>query len=165
MRLSGNKIGNRGIQSLEFLFSSSETLEELDLSENCIGSKGAISVFGSLAKNKNGIPLSILNLAQNEIWEIGLELSHNGNLWDDVENANLCKKNVDRDHFLSTNNCLEELNLDGNFLNDEGAEQIAAAIMLNQRGILKNLYLDHQCLRYSFQKIQYYHQLYQTDIE
>merc|ERR1712238_372854 len=35
--LRHNKIGNRGIQALAFLFQSSTTLEELDLSDNCIG--------------------------------------------------------------------------------------------------------------------------------
>jgi hypothetical protein len=36
---------------------------------------------------------------------------------------------------------LKELNLDGNFFHDEGAEQIANAISANRKGVLEKLYL------------------------
>ncbi|VEU43876.1 unnamed protein product [Pseudo-nitzschia multistriata] len=124
LRLRGNRIGNRGVQALEFLFRSSSTLKEVDLSDNHIGSKGACSLFESLAQNPNGIPLSVLNLSQNEIWELSSPMENN--------NAST---------FLYTNSTLKELNLDGNLLHDGGAEFIAQSIRSNRRCALKRLHL------------------------
>ena len=161
LRLKGNRIGNRGIQSLEFLFRSSSTLEELDLSDNCIGSKGAASVLESLGQNRAGIPLSVLNLSQNEIWDLsgnrihntddGVENiddsnsnngnSNNGNYKN--ENAMNIHNNFLLESFLHNNSTLQELNLDGNCLHDEGAEYIAESLQINKHrgGILQKLHL------------------------
>jgi len=135
LRLRGNKIGNRGVQALEFVFRSSSTLEEVDLSDNCIGSKGAASVLKSLAQNTKGIPLSVLNLSQNEIW----------NLFDGDEDCSNQKRSASSSttlSFLHTNSTLRELNLDGNCLHDEGVEYIAESLKFNQhRCVLKKLHL------------------------
>eukprot|EP00536_Pseudo-nitzschia_multiseries_P011576 jgi/Psemu1/206232/e_gw1.403.37.1 len=130
LRLRGNKIGNRGVQALECLFRSSSTLRELDLSDNNIGSMGATSVLESLAQNKNRIPLSTLNLSQNEIWELSPNHSHG-----DTSGSSRTIS------FLHTNSTLQELNLDGNLLHDGGAEYIAESIQTNKRCILKKLHL------------------------
>jgi len=143
LRLKGNRIGNRGVQALEFLFKSSKTLEELDLSENCIGSKGAASVLESLGANKVGIPLKMLNLAQNEIWDLS------GNHPSKSSQRDNSTKSNDSSHhrsysFLHTNSTLLELNLDGNCLHDEGAEFVADSLSLNRHNcVLKKLHLGY----------------------
>lgn len=163
LRLKGNRIGNRGIRSLEFLFRSSSTLEELDLSDNCIGSKGAASVLESLGQNRSGIPLSILNLSQNEIWDLSGNIIHNtddgvqnnNNSGNVINNGNDNKGNNKNKNamsiqnnflfqsFLHNNETLQELNLDGNCLHDEGAEYIAESLQINKYrgGILQKLHL------------------------
>jgi len=144
LRLKGNRIGNRGVQALEFLFRSSSTLEELDLSENCIGSKGAASVLESLGQNKVGIPLKNLNLAQNEIWDLSGNSHHHQSSHTKTGN-NKSKENHQRSYsFLHTNSTILELNLDGNCLHDEGAEFVADALHLNRHNcVLKKLYLGY----------------------
>eukprot|EP00529_Nitzschia_sp_RCC80_P008674 CAMPEP_0113521028 /NCGR_PEP_ID=MMETSP0014_2-20120614/44419_1 /TAXON_ID=2857 /ORGANISM="Nitzschia sp." /LENGTH=1148 /DNA_ID=CAMNT_0000418955 /DNA_START=20 /DNA_END=3466 /DNA_ORIENTATION=- /assembly_acc=CAM_ASM_000159 len=58
-------------------------------------------------------------MSQNEIW--------------DLEEA--------RHGFLKTNTTLKELNLDGNFLHDEGVEQIGRAISVNKKTALTKLFV------------------------
>ncbi|KAG7359458.1 leucine rich repeat LRR-containing protein [Nitzschia inconspicua] len=116
LSLRSNNIGIRGVQALEFLFQTSPTLEELDLSENAINSKGAASILESFRKNRQ-CALSVLNLSQNEIWD------------------------MDDGTFLRTNRTLKELNLDGNFFHDGGVEQIANAISANRNSVLEKLYV------------------------
>lgn len=139
LRLKGNRIGNRGAQALEFLFRSSTSLEELDLSDNRIGSKGAASVLDSLGQNRAGIPLSILNLAQNEIWDLS------GNSMQPKNNNSKNHRNHHGSYsFLHTNSTLLELNLEGNCLHDEGAEYLADAIYINRHHcVLSKLYLGY----------------------
>jgi len=114
--LRQNSMGNRGAQSLNFLFQASPTLEEVDLSENSISSRGASSIFSALHANKSTV-IHSLNLSQNEIW------------------------NLDDGSFLRHNKTLKVLNLDGNFMHDEGVEQIAKAIAMNKKSAMKKLYL------------------------
>ncbi|KAL3915322.1 MAG: hypothetical protein SGILL_005710, partial [Bacillariaceae sp.] len=116
LSLRNNAIGIRGVQSLEFLYQTSPTLEELDLGENAINSKGVASILSSFQKNRQ-CSLAKLNLAQNEIWGF--------------EDAS----------FLRTNCTLKELNLDGNFLHDEGAEQIANYFSVNRKAVIEKLFL------------------------
>lgn len=116
LSLRQNGMGNRGAISLEFLLRQSTTLEELDLSENSISSRGATAILTSLNQNSN-IPLHTLNLSQNEIWD------------------------MDDGAFLKTNTTLKVFNLDGNFMHDEGAEQIAGAIAQNKATAIEKLYL------------------------
>jgi hypothetical protein len=103
LRLKGNKLGNRGVQALEFLFRSSSVLQELDLSDNAIGSKGANGLLESLAVNPS-CALKHLDLSQNEIWDL-----------------------PPTTRVLAS---LEEVNLDGNFLHDGGARVLADALVL-----------------------------------
>ena len=114
--LRQNSIGNRGVQSLEFLFRASPTLEEIDLSENGISSKGAALILSSLHENKQTV-IHTLNLSQNEIWD------------------------MDDGSFIKSNSTLNVLNLDGNFMHDEGAEQISKSIAANRNCKLEKLYL------------------------
>ena len=118
-----NKISNRGIQALEFVFRALHpSLQELDLSANCIGTQGAITVLEGFGRS--GTPLRRLNLSQNEIWELGVE----GRRDDEHNNTNNTTGN-----FLCTNTSLEELNLAGNMLHDEGLEQLATALVFNYK--------------------------------
>ncbi|CAJ1954740.1 unnamed protein product [Cylindrotheca closterium] len=111
-----NRIGNKGVTALSFLFSKSETLETLDLSENSISSKGAANILSAFSSNPKPV-LSNLNLSQNEIWD------------------------MDDGSFLRSNTTLKIFNLDGNFMHDEGAEQIANAIAANKQSVIEKLYL------------------------
>jgi len=115
LSLRQNSIGNRGAMALEqHLLMNCPILEELDLSENSISSRGAVAVFSALQASQK---LLHLNLAQNEIWDL------------------------DDGSFLRNTTSLEILNLDGNFMHDEGAEQIAVAISENNKCQLQKLYL------------------------
>jgi hypothetical protein len=116
LSLRQNSIGNKGAQSLEFLLRATETLEELDLSENSISSRGAASVLAALHGNPK-VNIHTLNLSQNEIWD------------------------MDDGSFLRNNKTLKTFNLDGNFMHDEGAEQISKAIAENKGSIIEKLYL------------------------
>ena len=114
--LRQNAIGNKGAQCLDFLFRGSSTLEELDLSENSISSRGAGAILTAFHENTNTV-IQILNLSQNEIWD------------------------MDDGSFLSSNKTLKVLNLDGNFMHDEGAEQIARAISVNRVTVIEKLFI------------------------
>ena len=117
-----NNISNRGIQALEFVFRALHpSLHDLDLSANCIGTQGAIAILEAFGRS--GTPLRRLNLAQNEIWELGVEGRR-----DDEHNHNHTTGN-----FLCTNTSLEELNLAGNMLHDDGLEQLATALVYNYK--------------------------------
>lgn len=116
LSLRQNNMGNKGAESLVFLLQKSATLEELDLSENAISSRGASVVFDALNSNRKTC-LHTLNLSQNEIWD------------------------MDDGSYLRTNKTLKVLNLDGNFLHDEGAEHIAQAITENKDVVLEKLFL------------------------
>ena len=116
LSLRQNQIGNQGAASFYKLLETSATLEILDLSENSISSRGACSVIGALHKNPN-TAIKTLNLAQNEIWD------------------------MDDGSFLKNNTTLKTCNLDGNFMHDEGAEQIADAIASNPKSVIERLYL------------------------
>lgn len=116
LSLRQNGMGNKGAIALEFLLKQTTTLEELDLSENSISSRGAAVVLSSLDKNRS-CPIHTLNLSQNEIWD------------------------MDDGTFLRNNKTLKIFNLDGNFMHDEGAEQIARAIADNKSSVIEKLYL------------------------
>lgn len=111
-----NRIGNKGVQALSFLFQKSPTLEEVDLSENSISSKGAAAILSAFHANPNPV-LHTLNLSQNEIWD------------------------MDDGSFLRNNTTLKIFNLDGNFMHDEGAGQIANAIGENPNSKIEKLFL------------------------
>ena len=114
LSLRSNNIGLRGVQALEFLFKATPTLEELDLSENAINSKGAEVILTAFKRNPQCV-LTVLNLSQNEIWD------------------------MDDGSFLKMNTTLKELNMDGNFLHDEGVTQIANSITANRGTVLEKL--------------------------
>jgi Leucine-rich repeat (LRR) protein/O-acetyl-ADP-ribose deacetylase (regulator of RNase III) len=111
-----NRMGNRGAVSLQAWFSKTSTLEELDLSKNQIGSRGAASTLHAFRDNRN-CNLRMLNFAHNEIWD------------------------PDDGSFFSSNQTLELINLEGNFIHDEGIEAIAKGMNANRRCVLQKLFL------------------------
>lgn len=111
-----NRMGNRGAVSLHAWFSTTTTLEELDLSKNQIGSRGAASTLHAFRDNRN-CRVRMLNMAHNEIWD------------------------PDDGTFFAANRSLELINLEGNFIHDEGIEAIAKGIVANKRCTLQRLYL------------------------
>lgn len=115
--LRSNRLGNRGTVSLAAWFSKSDTLTELDLSKNQIGSRGATSTLHAFRDNPNCC-IKMLNFAHNEIWD------------------------PDDGTFFAKNKSLQLLNLEGNFIHDEGVEAIAKGLMRNVGGTkLKHLFL------------------------
>lgn len=111
-----NRMGNRGAVSLQTWFSNTSTLEELDMSKNQIGSRGAASTLHAFRDNRN-CKLRMLNFAHNEIWD------------------------PDDGTFFATNQTLELINLEGNFIHDEGIEAIAKGMKANKRCVLQRLFL------------------------
>jgi hypothetical protein len=119
LRLSfrSNRIGNRGAVSLKAYFTKSTTLQELDLSKNQIGSRGATATLHAFRDNPN-TRIKMINFAHNEIWD------------------------PDDGSFFVQNDTLQLLNLEGNFVHDEGIESIAKGIRANPaRTKLSELYL------------------------
>jgi hypothetical protein len=126
-----NRLGNRGACSLQTWLQKTPTLEELDLSKNQIGSRGATSILHAFRDN-HVCPIKMLNFAHNEIWD------------------------PDDGTFFATNTTLELINLEGNFIHDEGIEAIAKGIRANRRCKLEKLYLgwngigDEGCIQLAY---------------
>jgi Ran GTPase-activating protein (RanGAP) involved in mRNA processing and transport len=116
LSLKNNSIGNRGAASMYNWLQSNKTLEELDLSKNQIGSMGANTMITAFRDNGR-TRIRMLNLAHNEIWD------------------------PDDGSFFSKNTTLQILNLEGNFVNDEGVELLAAGIAANEDTALVKLFL------------------------
>lgn len=115
--LRSNRLGNRGTVSLAAWFKKSKHLTELDLSKNQIGSRGATSTLHAFRDNPN-CKLKMLNFAHNEIWD------------------------PDDGSFFASNWSLQLLNLEGNFIHDEGVEAIAKGLIRNvDRTNLRHLFL------------------------
>jgi len=136
LSLRSNKIGNRGVVGLCGYFQVTTTLKELDLSKNQIGSRGASSVLHAFRDNpyyqndpattdiaatdgddKDGNDgdgdsdcgggIEMINFAHNEIWD------------------------VDDGTFFAQNTTLKLLNLEGNFIHDEGFQSISHGLRVN----------------------------------
>jgi len=115
--LRSNRLGNRGTVSLAAWFKKSKHLTELDLSKNQIGSRGATSTLHAFRDNPN-CKIKMLNFAHNEIWD------------------------PDDGSFFASNSSLQLLNLEGNFIHDEGVEAIAKGMIRNVDNTnLKHLFL------------------------
>ncbi|KAG7373277.1 leucine rich repeat LRR-containing protein [Nitzschia inconspicua] len=112
-----NRIGNRGAVSLAAFFRKSSILQELDLSKNQIGSRGAMATLHAFRDNPNPA-IKMINFAHNEIWD------------------------PDDGSFFAKNCTLQLLNLEGNFIHDEGADAIAKGLIANARNTkLSELYM------------------------
>lgn len=111
-----NGMGNRGAVSLQDFFMSTSTLEALDLSKNQIGSRGASATLHAFRDNRN-CNLRMLNFAHNEIWD------------------------PDDGTFFATNRTLELINLEGNFIHDEGIEAIVNGMRSNPDCVVQRLFL------------------------
>ena len=114
--LRTNLIGNRGASSMYEWLHLNETIEGLDLSKNRIGSKGANTVIAAFRDNQK-TRIRMLNFAHNEIWD------------------------PDDGSFFQTNKTLKVLNLEGNFIHDEGVEAMAQGIAANENTALERLFL------------------------
>ena len=119
--LRTNAIGDTGIDSLCRFLESNSTLEKLDLSRNSIGTRGGVAIFNSFHRNRLS-RIRCLNLSHNEIL--------------DLDEGNFGVR-----AFLSKNRTLRVLNLEGNFIHDEGAESLANGIRTNDSTVLERLYL------------------------
>jgi O-acetyl-ADP-ribose deacetylase (regulator of RNase III) len=112
-----NRIGNRGAVSLTSFFRNTSTLQELDLSKNQVGSRGAMATLHAFRDNPHAV-IKMINFAHNEIWD------------------------PDDGSFLAENDTLQLLNLEGNFIHDEGIAAIAKGLMENaDKTKLSELYL------------------------
>jgi len=111
-----NGMGNRGAVSLHHFFLKTSTLEALDLSKNQIGSRGASATLQAFRDNPN-CALRMLNLAHNEIWD------------------------PDDGTFFANNTTLELINLEGNFIHDEGIEAIVKGMRANPGCVVQSLFL------------------------
>lgn len=115
--LRSNRLGNRGTVSLAAWFKKSKTLQELDLSKNQIGSRGATATLHAFRDNPE-CKIKMLNFAHNEIWD------------------------PDDGSFFANNTSLQLLNLEGNFIHDEGVEAVAKGLIRNaSRTNLNHLFL------------------------
>eukprot|EP00980_Cylindrotheca_fusiformis_P021712 scaffold8535_cov132-Cylindrotheca_fusiformis.AAC.20 len=115
--LRSNRLGNRGTVSLAAWFQRSKTLQELDLSKNQIGSRGATATMHAFRDNPK-CRIKMLNFAHNEIWD------------------------PDDGSFFANNTSLHLLNLEGNFIHDEGVEAVAKGLIRNSHKTnLKHLFL------------------------
>ena len=115
--LRANEIGNRGASSLYDWLSHNETLEEFDISNNSVGSMGAGDILAAFRDNPDS-PIRMINFAYNEIWDV----DHDGS-------------------FFASNTTLQILNLEGNFVHDEGIEAVANGISANDKCALQKLFL------------------------
>ncbi|KAL3925138.1 MAG: hypothetical protein SGILL_000610 [Bacillariaceae sp.] len=112
-----NRIGNRGAVSLEAYFRKTDGLQELDLSKNQIGSRGATATLHAFRDNPS-TQIKMINFAHNEIWD------------------------PDDGSFFAANGTLQLLNLEGNFIHDEGIEAISKGLIYNaSKTKLAELYL------------------------
>eukprot|EP00339_Tiarina_fusa_P021777 CAMPEP_0117079836 /NCGR_PEP_ID=MMETSP0472-20121206/56345_1 /TAXON_ID=693140 ORGANISM="Tiarina fusus, Strain LIS" /NCGR_SAMPLE_ID=MMETSP0472 /ASSEMBLY_ACC=CAM_ASM_000603 /LENGTH=661 /DNA_ID=CAMNT_0004807261 /DNA_START=277 /DNA_END=2260 /DNA_ORIENTATION=+ len=132
LSLRSNRIGNRGAVSLEPWLKATPHLEKLDVSKNQIGSRGATAILHAFRDNPN-CALRMINFAHNEIWD------------------------PDDGSFFATNATLELVNLEGNFIHDEGIEAIAKGLRANHRRTkLVKLYLgwngigDEGCMQLAY---------------
>jgi hypothetical protein len=93
-----NRLGNRGVVSLESFFRMSSTLQALDLSKSQIGSRGAMSTLHDFRDNVDPV-IKMINLEHNEIWD------------------------PDDGSFFTGNNTLQLLSLKGNTLSMKALQQ------------------------------------------
>ncbi|KAG7359457.1 hypothetical protein IV203_034555 [Nitzschia inconspicua] len=120
--LRSNEIHNEGVDSLCSFLECSHHLEKLDLSRNRIGTAGAVAVFNAFQRNET-VKIKAINLSHNELWDLEL-------------------KNFGIRGFLASNRTLKNLNLEGNFLHDEGAEALFRGLQqAGEHGTLQRLYL------------------------
>jgi hypothetical protein len=101
-----NRLGNRGVVSLESIFRMTPTLQESDLSKSQIGSRGAMSTLHDFRDNDNPV-IKMINLEHNEIWD------------------------PDDGSFFAGNNTLQTTQLGGKHFIYEGIEAIAKGLTEN----------------------------------
>lgn len=121
-------------------------LEELDLSHNLIGDRGARAAAKLLSHSR----LRILNLANNQLRASGAQslahaLAHNTNL----VSLNLRLNCIEDEggqaiaHALETNKCLTMLHLGGNELSEPTATLLSQVLPVNTTLISLNLSCNH----------------------
>jgi hypothetical protein len=111
--LRSNSIQNDGVDYLCPYLESSTSLQKLDLSRNGIGTMGGVAIFNSFRRNRLATIRSI-NLAHNELWDLDCDEDGSGSFG--IRS------------FLGKNRTLKSLNLEGNFLHDEGMEALCLGL-------------------------------------
>lgn len=119
--LRTNSISDSGAGALCPFLEASVTLEKLDVSRNCISTMGGVAIFNAFYRNRL-TRIRCINLSHNELWDL------------DEENFGVRP-------FLGRNRSLKVLNLESNYIHDEGAEAIARGLGRNDQTALERLYL------------------------
>jgi hypothetical protein len=120
--LRSNDIHDDGVDSLCIYLKSCHCLETLDLSRNHIGTVGAVAIFDALQSN-GSVKIKAINLSHNELWDVQ----------QDTRGIR---------GFLAKNRTLKNLNLEGNYLHNEGAEALFGGLQqAGEYGTLQRLYL------------------------
>ncbi|XP_031203022.1 dynein regulatory complex subunit 5 [Mastomys coucha] len=145
-RLTRSKVDDDKARILIRSLLDHPALEELDLSHNLIGDRGARAVAKLLSHSR----LRVLNLANNQLRASGAQslahaLAHNTNL----VSLNLRLNCIEDEggqaiaHALETNKCLTVLHLGGNELSEPTATLLSQVLPVNTTLISLNLSCNH----------------------
>nr|XP_031544455.1 dynein regulatory complex subunit 5 [Vicugna pacos] len=145
-RLTRSKVDDDKARILIRSLLDHPALEELDLSHNLIGDRGARAAAKLLSHSR----LRVLNLANNQVRALGAQslahaLAHNTNLI----SLNLRLNCVEDEggqaltHALQTNKCLTTLHLGGNELSEPTATLLSQVLSINTTLTSINLSCNH----------------------
>lgn len=145
-RLTRSKVDDEKARILIRSLLDHPALEELDLSHNLIGDRGARAAAKLLSHSR----LRVLNLANNQLRASGAQslahaLAHNTNL----VSLNLRLNCIEDEggqaiaHVLETNKCLTVLHLGGNELSEPTATLLSQVLPVNTTLISLNLSCNH----------------------
>ncbi|XP_036105246.1 dynein regulatory complex subunit 5 [Molossus molossus] len=145
-RLTQSKVDDDKARILIRSLLDHPALEELDLSHNCIGDRGARAAAKLLSHSH----LRVLNLANNQVCAPGAQslayaLAHNTNLL----SLNLRLNRIEDEggqalaHALQTNKCLTTLHLGGNELSEPTATLLSQVLSVNTTLTSINLSCNH----------------------
>ncbi|XP_075836820.1 dynein regulatory complex subunit 5 [Microtus pennsylvanicus] len=145
-RLTRSKVDDDKARILIRSLLDHPALEELDLSHNLIGDRGARAAAKLLSHSR----LRVLNLANNQVRAPGAQslahaLAHNTNL----VSLNLHLNCIEDEggqaiaHALETNKCLTRLHLGGNELSEPTATLLSQVLPVNTTLISLNLTCNH----------------------
>ena len=130
--ISGNKLGDHGVELLSEGIINTKTLRMLNISKNSIGPSGTTAIANALTNNTS---LEELYISENKLGDHGAELLSEG-----ITNTKtlrvlyITKTNIGPSeataiaNALTNNTSLEELNISENKLGDHGAELLSEGI-------------------------------------
>ncbi|XP_047715343.1 dynein regulatory complex subunit 5 isoform X1 [Prionailurus viverrinus] len=145
-RLTRSKVDDDKARVLIRSLLDHPALEELDLSHNLVGDRGARAAAKLLSHSR----LRVLNLANNQVRALGAQslahaLAHNTNLI----SLNLRLNRIEDEggqalaHALQTNRCLTTLHLGGNELSEPTATLLSQVLAVNTTLTSINLSCNH----------------------